>query len=431
MLKATPRYQHPVNAIIRPDRVTVQTSYFHEQWLPRLGAERAMLVITLRRLVREAEATQGHDNGRSPDAQRKTSPVYALHLTSRELAERLGLTAKQVQRLLKSRSLSAETAWRELDPQEERAYKRYEIAQVQALQAFIPRLKYDYEVNPDTGRPEKCGYVVEVVMDEPLTPEDRKTLNAEIGVKDVPNANFGVETPACNPQNWRSGPLNAKIGAQPSVNLAVTEASASGAADAAAAGSTVISDHSLDSEESGAAPSRSGAAENRSQEAAETCSPRSVEASQRVKTVDLDLPLPELRRRALRDLERVRGRSSRTAIVTQFAGRLIGLGQDGTGILRTKPDRDAGDYARVGELCREFGPPQVLNQVFAIAGRLPDDVRDPLAYLRSTLEHKRRRRQRARQPATSSATSETPGDPLDQLTFADYRESPIDTGGGM
>jgi hypothetical protein len=144
----------------------------------------------------------------------------------------------------------------------------------------------------------------------------------------------------------------------------------------------------------------------------------------------LNLPLPELRRRALQDLERVSKRSSRTAIVTQFAGRLIGLGRDDTGILRITPDRDAGDYARVGELCRDFGPAPVLNQIFAIAGRVPDNVGDPLAYLRSSLEYKRRRRQRAQQPATPSAPSETPGDPLDQLTFADYRESPIKAGGG-
>ncbi len=426
MLKATPRYQHPVNAIIRPDRVTVQTNYFHEQWLPRLGAERAMLVITVRRLVREAETKQARNNGGTPDAQRKTAPVYALHLTSGALAERLGLTAKQVQRLLKSRSLGDETAWRELDPQEERTYKRYEIAQVRALQAFIPRLKYDYEANPDTGRPEKCGYVLEVVMDEPLTPEDRKTFNAEIGVTGVPNAKIGVEAA----QNLRSGALSANFGAQPSGNLTVTEASASGAAGAATAGSAVSSDHSLDSEDAlRVAPRRSDIAETRAPEVTETCSPRSVETSQRVKTIDLNLPLPELRHRALQDLERVSKRSSRTAIVTQFAGRLIGLGRDSTGILRTVPDRDAGDYARVGELCRDFGPAPVLNQVFAIAGRVPDNMADPLAYLRSSLEYKQRRRHRAQQPATPSATSKTPGNPLDQLTFADYRESPIEAGG--
>jgi hypothetical protein len=338
------------------------------------------------------------------------------------------MTAKQVQRLLKSRPLADSKSWRELDPQQERAYKKYEIAQIQALQHFIPRLRYDYQPNPDTGRPERCGYVLEIAMDEPLTPADRVALNAEIGVKDVPNANFGVETPACNPQFWRSGPLNAKIGAQPSGNLSVTGANAPGAADAATASASPA--HSL--EQVAADLSQTTADEAGTAKAEpQPCSPRTGQPTQpSTKTVDLDLPLAELRARALADLERVRGQSSQTAIVAQFIGRLLGLGRDAEGLLRSTPDRGAGDYARVGELCRDFGPAPVLTQVFAIAGRVPDDARDPLAYLRSSLEHKRRRRQRARQPSPTSATSETPDDPLDQLTFADYREVPSETGGG-
>jgi hypothetical protein len=422
MLKATPRYQHPANAIIRPDRVTVQTAYFHEKWLPRLGAERAMLVLTLRRLVREAEAEQGHYNEGAPDAQWKTVPVYALHLTSRELGEHLGLTAKQAQRLLKSRSLGDDTPWRELDPQEERAYKKYEIAQIRALQHFIPRLRYDYQPNPDTGRPEKCGYVLDVVMDEPLTSEDRETLNAEIGAEGVPNAKIGVQ-PA---QNWRSGALSAKIGAQPSGNLTVTEASASGAAGAAAAFASPA--HSLEQVAVDLSQTTTQEAATPLTEPQPCSPPRGESAQQSTRTIDLNLPLPELRHRALRDLENVQKRSSRIAIVTQFAGRLLGLGRDAEGVLRSKPDRDAGDYARVGELCKDFGYKGVLIQIFAIAGRVPDDVQDPIAYLRTSLEHKRRRNQPVRQKSRPAATG--PGHPLDQLTFADYREGSRATGGG-
>lgn len=409
MLKALPRYQQAANTLLRPDQITAQTTYFHTRWLPRLGAQRAMLVITLRRLVHQTEAAAS----RSQDL----APSYELHLTSKELARQLGLTAKQVQRLLKSRPLTEHAPWRELDPQEDRTYKQYEIAQIQALQHFIPRLKYDYQPHPDTGRPERCGYVLELLMDEPLTPEDQQTLNSNFGVKTRRNAKIGVKTP----QNWRLGGLKANFGAQPNGNLAVTGADTPGATVAAAAAFPPRSDHSLVSEPPlPAVPSRTASAESTAPAASSACSPRPAQAAPTTKTVELDLPLSTLRSLALRDLTRVHGRSARTAIVTQFAGRFIGLGRGPEGLLRSKPDREAGDYARVGELCRDFKPARVLKQLFAIAGRLTDDVQDPLAYLRSSLEYRHR-------PAAATTTAN--GDPLDQLTFADYRARATKKGG--
>jgi hypothetical protein len=140
------------------------------------------------------------------------------------------------------------------------------------------------------------------------------------------------------------------------------------------------------------------------------------------RTVDLDLPLPQLKELALGDLRRQRKRSSKVSIVTQFVARLTGLGRDELGSLRTQPER--ADYARVGQLCKAFGFEPVLRQAFAVAGRMPDEVEDPLAYLRVGLEHQRRRKaQRRREARQPVAAGYGAGANIDQYTPDDYREN--------
>lgn len=140
--------------------------------------------------------------------------------------------------------------------------------------------------------------------------------------------------------------------------------------------------------------------------------------------IDLNLPLPQLRQAALRDLERVRKTDARTAIVTRFMARLTGLGWD-DGVPRSAPTH--ADYARVGELCREFGHRPTLERLFAVAGRLPLDCADPLAFLRVALERQRAEAAAARTPDAARGQRHShgygAGVDIGQFTLADYAAS--------
>jgi len=415
-LTLQPGYHEPRNTVLRPEQVLIYTRYFFERWAPRLGPERTQLVLVLRDL-----AQQHNSNNEATPPSRGAA---ALQLTSATLAARLGLTEKQVQALLRSEPLSEEPVWRQLALPESGTYKLAGPNQVLALRCFIPRLRYSYERVPGEPTPRRTGFIIEIALDDPLTPEDQARVNA----------NFGVDAAARERQNLLSRPVNANFGAQPTDNLTLTEANASGAAacalssalTAAPGPAPVARQPGVDSDP-GNAPSRPVPGTAVAPSAAPSWRPPEHAAapeSSPPRTVDLQLPLPQLRARALADLRRQRKRAARVAIVTQFAGRLTGLGIDAAGLPRTTPERT--DYARVGELCQNFGAESVLTQLFVIAGRLPDTTSDPLAYLRSSLEHQRQRGTQA--APTSRGNGGAPaygaGVSVDQFDLTDYTDVP-------
>ncbi len=419
-LTLQPGYHEPRNTVLRPEQVVIHTRYFFQHWAPRLGPERTQLVLVLRDL-----AQQQRNNNESSTSSRGAA---GLQLTSATLAARLGLTEKQVQTLLRSEPLPEAGVWRQLALPAPGAYKTYTSHQVLALRQFIPRLCYSYERAPGESTPRRTGFIIEIALDDPLTPEDQAQVNA----------NFGVDAAPREGQNLLSRPVNANFGAQPTDNLTVTEANASGVAAAcvlssaltAVPGPAVVARQPEADSDPGARPSRPGSGAAVAQPAAPSWrSPEFAAApeSHPPRTVDLALPLPQLRARALADLRRQSKRAAQIAIVTQFVGRLTGLGTDATGLPRAVPEK--ADYGRVGELCRDFGPEAVLVQLFAIAGRLPETTSDPLAYLRSSLEHQRQRQAPAaaagRVPGSAAAYGA--GVAVDQFSFDDYTEAP---GGG-
>lgn len=419
-LTLQPGYHDPRNTVLRPELLVLQTRYFFEHWAPRLGPERTQLVLVLRDIAQQHRYSN-EDSTTSRGA-------AALQLTSTVLAARLGLTEKQVQVLLRSEPLPEETGWRQLALPVPGTYKTDTPNQVSALRRFIPRLRYSYERAPGEPTPRRTGFIIEIALDDPLTPEDRAQVNA----------NFGVDAAARERQNLLLRPVNANFCAQPTDNLTVTEANASGVAAACVSLSalTAVQDPTpvarqpeADSD-LGNTPSRLVPGTAVAQPVAPSWrSPELAAASESApqRTVDLHLPLPQLRTRALADLRRQRKHSARVAIVTLFAARLIGLGIDAVGLPRTTPERF--DYARVGELCRAFGAETVLTQLFAIAGRLPETTNDPLAYLRSSLEHQRQRQAPAAVASrgTGSAAAYGAGVPVDQFSLDDYTDV---TGGG-
>ena len=151
-LEVRPIYLSPRSAIVQPDRQIAATIYFLDQWLPRLGALRWALVLLLRRLCREAPL--------NPDGTRR------METSRRELANLLGVSTDTISRLLKSTPLEGHPPWRVISP---------ENKQAKYLALFIPRLRYRAEcVNGVTRR---TGLVLDVLVEDPLTPDDNTLLD--------------------------------------------------------------------------------------------------------------------------------------------------------------------------------------------------------------------------------------------------------------
>jgi len=426
-LLAQPVFHQRANALLRPDRVVVSTEYFFLHWRPRLGPERTALVEALRYLVTQID--------------KKEASLQRLEITAARLAEMTGMTDRQVQALLKSEAGPEIAPWRRLQSPIGKEYKAYVADQVAALRHFIPRLRYASVYDRETGKTLRTGYILEIALDDPLLPEDQKALHAavEAAQPESVNANICIYGPGVNSnicvyasQNegrkckyWVLRGVNANICTGPSDNLTVTETIVSGAADAGSpATSQAPESASLVCGGAGSLNevgySLPEAPEVVAVSPSEFCEPEEVKSLQgsSPRTVELDLPLPQLKQRALADLRRIRRVPTQNTIVAQFIGRLLGLGFDTTGLPRRKPDR--ADHARVGELCKLFGAEAVLETTFAVAGRLPEGTRDPLAYLRVSLENQlqeHKPRERAEKTSRGSRVN------LDQLTPEDYLNS--------
>lgn len=145
-----PVYTDAKAAIVQPDRRIDATQYFRDNWLPRLGAVRWALVLSLRGLCAKAPL--------QPDGTRE------VEVTREELAELLGVNKDTISRFLKSEK--ARGGWRVIKPVNKES---------EYLGLFIPRLRYSYKAGPGEDglpRPRRTGYVLHVLMDDPLVPED-------------------------------------------------------------------------------------------------------------------------------------------------------------------------------------------------------------------------------------------------------------------
>lgn len=160
MPDGTPLWLQPVYtdaraAIVQPDRRIDATQYFRDRWLPRLGAVRWSLVLGLRGLCAEAPL--------QPDGTRE------VEVTRSTLAELLGVDEKTISRILKSERIG-KGPWRVIRADDKRS---------EYLSLFIPRLRYSVRVVQDSDgveRPKRTGYLLHVLMDDPLIPEDEARL---------------------------------------------------------------------------------------------------------------------------------------------------------------------------------------------------------------------------------------------------------------
>jgi hypothetical protein len=190
--------RNPVNTTTKPGRVVAVTEYWWRKWLPILGWARWFLVTMLRWIYLKQASPDGDDNGKGDGR------VMHVEITGRELVGSLGMTEKELYRLLASEPIEGERRWRRLRTPSEGGYKQYEIQQVEALRLFIPRLRYLYRAVQAGKPPQRVGFVLEILMDDIPTPKDAEKLCAFV-------AELGFQEPG-------SDPLSADVGADDALN---------------------------------------------------------------------------------------------------------------------------------------------------------------------------------------------------------------------
>jgi hypothetical protein len=148
-LALEPIYATAASAIIRPELNVATSLYSVQKWLPLLGVQRWTLVQVLRCLCVHSP--------RRPDG------TKWLTTTWKELADLLDVDRRTIGQWLAHEPIPDQRPWHRLVPSasEEIAYLSY----------FIPRLKYAY-VHQD-GVTRRQGFVLEILIEDPLVPTDR------------------------------------------------------------------------------------------------------------------------------------------------------------------------------------------------------------------------------------------------------------------
>ena len=165
---------HPVYlsaraAIIAPERAIPVSLYFTQKGLPRLGPERWCLVVLLRSLC--------IDNKRRADGTKRVTVSW------RELAEKLDVHEETVASWLKHEPIPNDKPWRRIIPSDDKA---------QSLALFIPRLRYAYETK--NGKTRRTGFLLEVLMEDHVVPEDTARLRKQIEIMRMEQSELGLET---------------------------------------------------------------------------------------------------------------------------------------------------------------------------------------------------------------------------------------------
>lgn len=168
-LSVHPVYLSARAAIVAPERAIPLTLYATQKWLPRLGPERWCLVIVLRSL--------------SIDSKRRSDGTKRVACSWRQLAEMLDVHEETVASWLKHQPIPNDKPWRRIIPTDEKA---------KTLALFIPRLRYAYETS--NGKTRRIGFLLEVLMEDPVVPEDEVHLQKQMEVLQLQQGELGLET---------------------------------------------------------------------------------------------------------------------------------------------------------------------------------------------------------------------------------------------
>lgn len=185
-LSIHPVYLSARAAIIAPERAIPVTLYSAQKWLPRLGPERWCLVVLLRALC--------------IDAPRRGDGTKRVTCSWRDLAEMLHVHEETIASWLKHDSIPNDKPWRAIIPEDEQS--RY-------LALFIPRLRYAYETH--NGKTRRVGFLLEVLMEDPVIPEDEAKLRQQVELLRLQQGELGLETYRLTPSVSRINPDLPKI----------------------------------------------------------------------------------------------------------------------------------------------------------------------------------------------------------------------------
>ena len=168
-LSVKPVYLSARSAIITPEMAIPVTLYSLKKWLPRLGPGRWSLVQLLR--------------GLSLDAPRRTDGTKRVTISWRLLAERLQIHEETVASWLKHEVIPDDKPWRRVIPVDD--YAQY-------LSIFVPRLRYAYETSK--GKTRRVGFLLEVLMEDPVAPEDEIRLSQQVELLQLQQGELGLDT---------------------------------------------------------------------------------------------------------------------------------------------------------------------------------------------------------------------------------------------
>ena len=168
-LSIHPVYLSARAAIVAPERAIPVSLYATQKWLPRLGPERWCLVLLLRSMC--------------IDSQRRSDGTKRVSCSWRQLSEILDVHEETVASWLKHQPIPNDKPWRRIIPSDEKS---------KALSLFIPRLRYAYETHK--GKTRRIGFLLEVLMDDPVVPEDEVKLQKQMEVLQMQQGELGLET---------------------------------------------------------------------------------------------------------------------------------------------------------------------------------------------------------------------------------------------
>lgn len=174
-LSVSPVYLSARSAIIAPEQAIMVTHYSLKKWLPRLGADRWSLVQFLR--------------GMCINAPRRDNGIKRVVASWRYLAECLQVHEETIASWLKHEVMPDDKPWRRIIPTDD--YAEY-------LSLFIPRLRYAYETT--NGKTRRVGFLLEVLMEDPIAPEDEIKLAQQVDQLRLQQGSMHLETYRIAPQ---------------------------------------------------------------------------------------------------------------------------------------------------------------------------------------------------------------------------------------
>jgi len=182
-ISISPVYLSARSAIIQPERSIAVTHYSLNKWLPRLGTDRWSLVQFLR--------------GLCVDAPRRPDGTKRVTISWRMLAGFLQVHEETIASWMKHEILPDDKPWRRIIPSDD--YAEY-------LSLFIPRLRYAYETSK--GKTRRVGFLLEVLMEDPIAPEDEIKLTQQVEQMQLQQGELGLQnyrlTESVNPVDLNS-----------------------------------------------------------------------------------------------------------------------------------------------------------------------------------------------------------------------------------